>query len=264
MTWRPSFLVSYVAVRSAVRSGVLSVCDEWVLDSGAYSALTSGKRIDLAQYIDDCHALLRGPHPPSRIFALDVIGDPEASARNTEEMRRQGIDAIATFHYGSPWHYLKDVAKPGKCAFGGMVARAKGGFGVRLTRERRLAFLEECFARAWPVWSHGFGCCDAMLLSRLPLASVDATSWIFALSRYGNIQYLQGLNNSGLRASKDRSAYNSAVRGQIDYFRRMESEAQAKWGSMLSAKGYGTVRLRYALSGSGDRQHFEDYLRRHA
>lgn len=261
MTWVPSFLASYVNIRKVTSSDVLTHCDEWVLDSGAYSALTSGVKIDLQKYIDDCHALLAGPRPPSVIFALDVIGDPEKSARNADEMRRQGINALATFHYGSPWHYIKDVVKPGRCAFGGLVARGKGGHGTKLTFTKRLAFLEQCFARAWPVWAHGFGCCDARLLAAVPLASADATSWIYALSRYGAFQYL-GLNNTGIRPASNREAFASGVNGQITYYRRMEEEAQARWATLLERQGYGRFRLRYVVSSKADSVHFSRYLAR--
>lgn len=258
MNWQPSLLVSYVNLRAVLRGGCLNVCDEWVLDSGAYSAATSGVDISLQKYIDDCHSLLASPKPPCRIFALDVIGDPEKSARNTEEMRRQGIDAVGTFHYGSPWHYLKDVTKPGVCAFGGLVQRGKGGHGTKLQVHARLRFLEECFSRAWPFWAHGFGCCDPKILSRFPLASADSTTWIYGLQRYGHMQYLK-MNNSGFRQSCQPKAFASAVKGQINFYRKMERTAQERWRPLFSKSGFQDFRLRFVVSSKADRVRFDSY-----
>jgi hypothetical protein len=261
MNWRPSFLVSYVNLPAVARGGVLPLCDEWVLDSGAYSAATSGVKIDLQRYIDDCLALQQSSKPPCRIFALDVIGDPEKSARNAEEMKRQKIDAVSTFHYGSPWHYLPDVAKTGRMAFGGMVQRGKGGHGTKLQVHQRLRFLEECFSRIWPVWSHGFGCCDPKILSRFPLASADSTTWIYGLQRYGHMQYLK-MNNPGLRESTNKEVFGSAVAGQIEFYKSMETKTQERWAPLLRKKNYGPFRLRFVVSSKADKKRFETYLGR--
>lgn len=262
LNWQPSMLVSYVNLAAVMRNNVLDVCDEWVLDSGAYSAATSGKEIDLNKYIDDCHRLMKTKKPPKHIFGLDVIGDPEASAKNIDEMRRQGVDALATFHYGSPYHYLKDVSAYGKMAFGGLVQRGAGGHGTRLDASMRLRFLENCFSRIdWPVWIHGFGCCDHKILLKYPLASADSTSWVYSLQRYGHLQYLK-VNNANIRESRDKATYTSCLIGQIEHFRTLEQQTRDKWRRLHEKLGLGEFRLRFVASGKTDRTRFETYKQR--
>ena len=231
-----------------------------MLDSGAYSAATSGKVIELQKYIDDCLALMQSPKPPSVVFGLDVIGDPEKSARNCDEMRRQGVDALETFHYGSPWHYLAPIAKRGRMAFGGLVQRGKGGHGTKLTIHARLRFLEQCFARAWPVWAHGFGCCDQKILSRLPLASADSTTWVYGLQRYGQTQYMN-ISKATLKESQSKVGFDAAVRGQIQYYRELEDRTQFQWSKTLAANGFNNFRLRFVVSSKADKARFENYFR---
>lgn len=103
--------------------------------------MTSGKVIGLSEYSDRCLALAVSPKPPSVVFALDVIGDPEATARNCEAMT--GVGAVPTFHYGSPWHYLEDLGRRYlRIALGGLVKRGKGGHGGSLGWSDRLRWLE--------------------------------------------------------------------------------------------------------------------------
>lgn len=258
MKWKPSFLVSYVNLKSFVKNDLQDACDEWVLDSGAYSALTSGAKIDLARYTDDCLSLMQSKKPPAVIFSLDVIGDPERSLKNADAMRRQGVNALATFHFGSPWHYITDVAKRGRCAFGGLVARGAGGHGTKLTYESRLDFLEQCFARVWPVWAHGFGCLDGRLLSRVPLASADSTTWTYGLSRYGTFQYL-GLNATGITNKTHPKAFQSGFRGQIEHYKQMERTAQQRWSPLFRKCGFGDFRLRYVVSSKKDKSYFREF-----
>lgn len=89
--------------------------------------------------------------------------------RNVDAMLAAGIEAIPTFHFGSPWHYLEDIArKHRKIAIGG-IAKLRG-------RKRR-EFVEQCFARTWPLRIHGFGVADRKLAFNYPFHSMDATNW---------------------------------------------------------------------------------------
>jgi hypothetical protein len=98
---RPSLLVAYPFVRYFLRDWPRLKIRSWVMDSGAYSVLTSGLRIDINRYIDDCLKLLAADCSPESVFGLDVIGDPEATLRNVETMHARGVQAIPTLGWRS-------------------------------------------------------------------------------------------------------------------------------------------------------------------
>lgn len=213
----PPVLVSYVSLRAFLKECPSGGFRDWALDSGAYSVLNSGATVDLSKYTKDCSALLAGPRPPATVFALDVIGDPEATARNAEAMVKNGVQAIPTFHYGSSWGYLTDLTgRYDRVALSGLVARVKNQRGD-LNWSAKLRWLEQCFVRVWPKWIHGFGCSDRRLLLKLPFASVDSTSWFFMTSRYGACQMI-GENGRSLlpRKADNPAGFAAAVRTRVE------------------------------------------------
>ena len=107
----PSLLLSYHFIRNTPEVLLNYAMRSWVLDSGAFSAMNSGADVQLADYIAFCKDILAGPRPPEEVFALDVIGDELATARNTEAMWEAGIEAIPTFHIGSSTQALLDMAR---------------------------------------------------------------------------------------------------------------------------------------------------------
>jgi len=171
--YHPAVLTSYAYIRGwqrALESGSAQFRD-WVLDSGAYTAFSRGKPVVLQEYIDFVKALSDTPHPPSEVFALDVIGDWRASLANTEEMWRQGIEAIPCYHQGEPWDVAVGMAKDyPKMALGGMV-----GLTVNAKRD----WCQEAFSRIWPARVHGFGLCAEKIMLKCPFESVDSANWVW-------------------------------------------------------------------------------------
>lgn len=252
----PAILVSYQYVNEFFRNRGRAQYRSWVLDSGAYSALTSGVKIDLNKYIDDAGKIIQQEGSKLKtVFALDVIGDPEATIKNVERMWSQGVKAVPTFHHGSPMHYLDTLGKNyEKIAIGGLVQRGAGGHGSKLTGNMRLRFLEECYSRIWPKWVHGFGCTDPKLMYRIPFASVDSITWYYRVSRYGQIQ---GYNNLPVQRPKDnRPAAEAAVRVSVNQFLHLEDEARSKLGRVLKKVTDEPFDLCLGVTGS-ELQYFE-------
>lgn len=68
-----------------------------ILDSGAYSAFTSGGQVKLDEYAQWLEAI---PRPYDFAFNLDVIGDSEASYRQWQQLREAGHTTVPVVHYG--------------------------------------------------------------------------------------------------------------------------------------------------------------------
>ena len=66
-----------------------------LLDSGAYSAKTQNKKLDIDDYIDYVRA---NQDVFDKYFSLDVIGNGDASYRNYVYMKMKGLDPIPVWH----------------------------------------------------------------------------------------------------------------------------------------------------------------------
>jgi hypothetical protein len=181
------------------------------MDSGAFSAFSSGVEIDLQAYIDCCQELLATDPTLTEVFALDVIGDWKASLKNAEEMWRQGVEAIPCFHYGEPWDLLKGLAKDyPKIALGGCVGK-----------KDKDKFALQCFARVWPKKVHGFGFGSEKSIMTIPFHSVDATNWEMGPCAYGR------WNAFGGKMSVRGSAQN--LRAEVEWYLELERKARDRW-----------------------------------
>ncbi|MFD8509686.1 hypothetical protein ACFV27_00870 [Streptomyces antimycoticus] len=150
---------------------------EMFADSGAFSAATLGVTISLADYrawLTDWSGLI------TTAATLDVIGDPVATARNTEALEAAGLTVLPTFHVGTPWPVLEALcARHRYIALGGMVPHTKEPTAV-------LRWLIRCFRVAAETGTvfHGFGQTRLDTLAALPFYSVDSSTWASG-ARYG-------------------------------------------------------------------------------
>lgn len=91
----------------------------FVLDSGAFTAWKAGKPISLDAY---CKLIESLPIKPWRYFALDVIGDGEASHRNYELMLKRGLRPIPVFTRGEDIGMIDEYYKTSEVlGIGGLV-----------------------------------------------------------------------------------------------------------------------------------------------
>lgn len=213
----PGLLVSYYYLEPFLKNQHRYRYRDWVMDSGAFSAHNSGKTISLSKYVDCCLDLMSKDKSLTEVFALDVIGDPDASLKNTEEMWRQGVSAIPCFHQGEPEEHLYHMAKEyPKVALGG-VALERGDF--------KLAWLAQCFARVWPKKIHGFGMAGENIVYNLPFHSVDATNWEIAPCAFGNWQKFGAMSVRG--SSQD-------LRSQVKHYLALEAKARVRWQKQMT------------------------------
>ncbi len=190
--------------------------------------------INLRDYIETCKRLLDEDPTLTEVFALDVIGDHQASLRNCDEMWRQGVQAIPCYHVGEPEDVLLSMARAyPKIALGGAV-------GYR----RKDEWAAQCFARVWPKAIHGFGFGSERSIMSLPWHSVDATNWEIGPCKYGRWQSFGRMSVRGSRQN---------LRAEVEWYLRLEQRARARWRKQMNELGRDgvTVRLAEANPGAG-------------
>jgi hypothetical protein len=212
----PALLVSYAYLQPFLKQRHRYHYRDWSMDSGAFSAANSGKVISLPDYIKVCHDLMQTDPTLVEIFALDVIGDYKASAKNAAVMVKEGIPVIPTFHYGEPEGALLDLAAAhDKIAIGG-VAYKRG--------TSKLAWAEQVFARTWPKKIHGFAYGSESAVMGLPFHSTDASSWEIGACGFGNWKQFGHLVVRGS---------NQDLRGEVAAFVELEERARVKWAKQM-------------------------------
>lgn len=220
----PSLLVSFAYLSLWKRMRHQYEIRDWVMDSGAFTAFKAGKCVDLQRFTDVCLEYQESDPTMVEVFGLDVINDWEAGLRNVEEMWRQGVRAIPTYHKGEPEEVLLHLAK----TYPKIAVSGTGGRRMHTTEKVR--FFSQCFARVWPCKVHGFAVVDMEVLRRLPFHSVDSSSWESGPQRYATWRTRRGVGKQGkvsVRGSKQH------LRDEIDWYLDKEGQARVRWRKQL-------------------------------
>lgn len=188
------------------------------LDSGAFSAWSTGKPIDLDEY---CEFIRHNIEYLDVYAALDCIPgskDRPASAKERDEaariswenylyMKNQGLDPLPVYHYGEDQKWLEQMLDFG-CQYIAL------GALVGVPSQLRRHWLDRVFTRLTDdagkpvVKVHGFGMTAIPLIFRYPWYSVDSTSWLKS-TMSGNV-YLP-LTDKDDRFLFDRTPYTISV-----------------------------------------------------
>lgn len=208
---RPAVLLSYWYGRTATAAWLDATGGVDVLiDSGAFSAHTSGATVDAGAYA----AWLR--EWDGRAYAalnLDVIGDAAASARNHTELLAAALPmpVVPVFHAGQDVGTLDAVCStsPGWVAFGGLVR----------VKDRRDAVARWCGymerqARARGCRVHALGVAG-LPLKHAPFWSADASTWTMAHRRGYLCLWDAGarmVRQAQIRSAGDRWRYRALIR----------------------------------------------------
>jgi hypothetical protein len=167
---------------------------DFLADSGAFSAFTSGAVVRLEDYAD---WLLTHAAVIDAAATLDVIGDPAATAANTARLiERTGgrVPILPVFHVGSPWAELRRLcAEYPYVALGGAV-----GVNGRVPQMTAWLVAAHRIAADHDTRLHGFGLTRPPYPEQLPFYSVDSVYWRSA-SRTGHLSLWDGRRFVGLR-----------------------------------------------------------------
>jgi hypothetical protein len=194
-----------------------------MLDSGAFSAWQSGSTIALEDLIKEAKT-----DNYDEAVALDVIGDPIASLNNALEMRACLPRVIPVFHYGEPWELLVEY----KNQFDGRVGL--GGIATGISVPKKIRWLEQAFARAYPARFHGFGVAQKDILMNFPFASADTASWHTG-TRFGHSAAYPDIKLPR-KSLLDNTAFDGTgydLRSELFYYLQLQAEVQDRWANEL-------------------------------
>lgn len=149
------------------------------LDSGAYSAITKGIKINIDDYI----SFIKENQKHIELYAnLDSIGDWKTTMDNQRYMESRGLSPLPVYHYGEPKEVLEELCKRYEyIALGGLV-----GASVQ-NQEQWLSLCFSIIKRYWPKKIHGFGINSVRIWKQFPFYSVDSTRWILQAAKYASI-----------------------------------------------------------------------------
>jgi len=141
-----------------------------ILDSGAYSAFHSGKKIDI-----DAYAAFIKKHGKLffNYFNLDVIRNGEKSVDNWHYLRKKGADTIPVYHLKTNEDFLINYLK--ETDYLGI------GMTVSLNKEKRIQTMDQMWKKYFlnskgeaTCKVHGLGLTDFDVIKRYPWYSVDS------------------------------------------------------------------------------------------
>lgn len=171
-------LISYCEVRNKIslidevknKGQIIKITKPIFLDSGAFSVFTGKQTISIEEYRD---FLLKHKDRFCIYANLDVIGNADATQRNQEILEEAGLNPLPTFHYGSSYSILREMAKKyDYIGLGGIVS-------LTLKKDLLKEYLGRCFGIiGTKKRTHGWGCTNLEILKNYPFYSIDSTSWL--------------------------------------------------------------------------------------
>lgn len=169
----------YMKANMARRFAAMGDTVEVLIDCGAFTAWKAGKSVSLDEY---CSFLDGLPFKPWRYFALDVIGDPEATARNLEIMRARGYDPMPIVTRGETLDEMDRLFGLTDClGLGGVSGADKASY----------AWVRHMMNHADSRKTHILGFTDTDWIKYLRPYSCDSSSWASG-SRYGTLTLYMG------------------------------------------------------------------------
>jgi hypothetical protein len=180
-----------------VRRGL--VCGRLLIDSGAFTAWSKGRPIKLDAYAE---FLERWRGCWDHAITLDVIGDGDATKRNTRRLHERGLPVMPVFTRGDKLADFDAMVKDaGYVAVGGTV-----GMGAKPQRERVAMLQRRAQDLGGGIHALGVGSITALRMAR-PYSG--DTSMLSSAFKYGKFVYFDGRDVKVLTAA-DRAAVAKA------------------------------------------------------
>lgn len=225
------------------------------VDSGAFSAYTKGKEIDLDDYIAYLNeygkyfnVMVQVDYIPGKSNVVQdrqvYLDAPRISWENFLHMRER-LDKslwdrfIPVFHEGEDFKWLENMLTY-KDADGNPLAYIGISPHTETTTDRRLVFCKEVFRRIKrlnpQVKTHGFGMTALNILQYIDFTSVDSTTWLKG-AIYGTVL---------VHRHNKLAAMNVGERttGASDHFCWLGADAKDEVCRLIEDAGFSTEKLR--------------------
>jgi len=163
-----------------------------LLDSGAYSAFTRGKEINIDKYIDFCK---KYDKEITKAINLDVInpGDPETAAeagmKNYFYMRDRGLDVMPVYHARENLKWLDKMLESAQyigLSATSLVSPVEG----KVWHDLVWTYITDSAGRAI-IKTHSFGNTELYTMLTYPFYSADSATWMIQGGRAARVK-LQG------------------------------------------------------------------------
>jgi hypothetical protein len=165
-----NLLLSYFYFKNKPLQGViekLGYKPNILLDSGAYTAFTTGKNIALPDYIK---YIQENINHIENYISLDVIGDSYLSYQYFIIMREKGLKPIPVFHYNEDYIYLARYYRDSDCiALGGCVGKDK---------TKVIQWVKTVTGLYSDMRFHLLGSSSPEIINNTTLFSCDSSTWI--------------------------------------------------------------------------------------
>lgn len=219
-----------------------------IVDSGAFSAWTKNKQLDLDAYIAFCKAVKEISPCETHFVNLDVIPgsygrrpnekerqeSAEKGWENYERMKAAGLKTIHIFHQHEDFEWLERL-------------KASNDYiGISPANDQsiksRLIWLKKVYGVVkQDVKTHIFGLTAYSILKEIPCYSADSSSWS-ATSRFGAILHYDGFKNQTFRFREQKKMIENGIdarvldgdcydkiRPNVDSMLRIEADITRLW-----------------------------------
>ena len=218
-----------------------------LIDSGAFTTFTKGKKIDIYEYSDFIKSYTlkwKKKLKSINFINLDVIGDAEKSWKNQHKLEKLNVNTIPVVHLeGFKKKHLEKAHKEyDYFAVGGLVGKK---------RTQILMFLDYCFRVMFTYVKKGnklpkihlLGVGSEKILYRYPAFSCDSTRFM-TVNRYGESEFLKenrlpfkgkgthrykNVQQFKYNYEQDQSLLNKIMEYEIKQYKKQEADITLFW-----------------------------------
>lgn len=167
----------------------LNTCDEFLLDSGAFTFMNSGKKVHWKSYVDEYIDFIN-KYDIQQFFELDLYTLPDVGIEKTVKMRRYiehhtGKKSIPVFHACMGMKMYRQL-----CEEYDYIGIGASGLTEECRWVKNTKLLKQMIkiANSYGTKVHGLGYTKLQNINKteVPFYSVDSTSWLSG-SRFGRV-----------------------------------------------------------------------------